>query len=91
MGIGMASMFASAFLWLEQHVLVTNRIGSLMIISAGIGADLFPIVVGQLISSLPMLLMYLQVAVVLICLQLFGLSYYLGRSLRNNNNKDINQ
>ena len=85
MGVGMASIFASAFLWLEQHVLVTNQIGSLMIISAEIGADLFPIVVGQFISSFPMLLMYLQLAVVFICIKLFVLSYYLGRKLGNIN------
>jgi hypothetical protein len=33
MGIGMASVFASGFLWAEQFIKVTNRISAAFVIS----------------------------------------------------------
>merc|ERR1711997_1238704 len=75
MGTGMASVYACGILWIEQHITVTNRIVSSMIISGSIGADLFPIILGQFMATFPMLLMYLQVVVVFMCITLFSTAY----------------
>ena len=84
MGTGMASVYACGILWIEQHITVTNRIVSSMIISGSIGADLFPIVLGQFMATFPMLLMYLQVVVVSLCIILFSLAYFITRILSKN-------
>jgi len=81
MGIGMGPTFACAMLWTEEHVIVTPHMGSALIIAAGIGADAFPIFIGQFISKLPMMLMYLQVAVVLSCISMFLAALSLTRKL----------
>ena len=74
-GTGMATVYGCGILWIEQHITVTNRIVSSMIISGSIGADLFPIILGQFMATFPMLLMYLQVAVVFMCIVLFSTAY----------------
>ena len=79
MGIGMASIYASSMLWMDQYMTVTNKIGSLMTISASIGADSFPLFLGQLIDTFPMILMYMQVGVVYACILLFMVACWIGR------------
>ena len=77
MGTGMGPIFACAFLWLEKHVTVTTRIGSYLTIAASIGVDSFPLLLGQFMATLPMLLIYLQLAVVLLCIILFGIACFI--------------
>ena len=89
MGTGMASVYACGILWIEKHITVTNRIVSCMIISGSLGADLFPIILGQIIATFPMILMYLQVAVVVMCILLFSTAYVITRIMTQNNNKNI--
>ena len=84
MGAGMASVYACGILWIEQHITVTNRIMSSMIISGSIGADLFPIILGQFMASFPMILMYLQAAVVFMCILLFSSAYVITRMMKRN-------
>ena len=84
MGAGMASVYACGILWIEQHITVTNKIMSSMIISGSIGADLFPIILGQFMATFPMILMYLQVAVVFMCILLFSTSYLITRLIKKN-------
>ena len=79
MGIGMASIYASSMLWMDQYMTVTNKIGSLMTISASIGADSFPLFLGQFIDTFPMILMYMQVGVVYACILLFMVACWIGR------------
>jgi len=86
MGTGMASVYACGILWIEQHITVTGRIVSAMIISGSIGADLFPIILGQFMATFPMILMYLQVAVVLMCILLFSIAYKVTRILKCDRN-----
>ena len=86
MGTGMASVYACGILWIEQHITVTGRIVSAMIISGSIGADLFPIILGQFMANFPMILMYLQVSVVLMCILLFSIAYKVTRILKCDRN-----
>ena len=43
-GIGMASTFATGFLWTETHLLVTNRISAAFSIASSMGEMIFPAV-----------------------------------------------
>ena len=54
LGIGMASIFATGFLWVERRMKVTARIGSAFLVASSSGADIFPLVVGQLVEDHPM-------------------------------------
>ena len=58
-------------LWMEEHVTVTNKIGSALVIAASVGADAFPILLGQFITDLPMILIYMNLAVICGCTLLF--------------------
>ena len=82
MGVGMAPIYASSMLWLDQFMTVTNKIGSLMTIAASIGADSFPLILGQFISTFPMLLMYMQIGVIYSCILLFSLASCIGKQNR---------
>ena len=75
----MASIYASSMLWMDQYMTVTNKIGALMTISASIGGDAFPLLLGQVIDTFPMILMYIQVGVVYACILLFILACWIGR------------
>ena len=50
----MASIFATGFLWVEMRMKVTARIGSAFLVASSSGADVFPLVVGQLVEEHPM-------------------------------------
>ena len=79
MGVGMAPIFASCMLWMDQYMTVTNKIGGFMSVAGGIGADLFPLLLGQFIAKLPMLLMYMQVVLIYLCVLLFTLASWIGK------------
>ena len=52
----MAPIYASSMLWMDQYMTVTNKIGGLMTVAAGVGADVFPLILGQSIGAFPILL-----------------------------------
>ena len=79
MGIGTAPIFASCMLWMNQFMTVTNKIGGLMTVAAAIGADVFPLFLGQFIATTPMLLMYMQVVLICMCMLLFMLAAFIGK------------
>ena len=78
MGVGMAPIYASSMLWMDKFMTVTNKIGGLMSVAASIGADSFPLFLGQFIADFPMLLMYMQVGVIYLCIVLFSLASWIG-------------
>ena len=79
MGTGTAPIFASCMLWMNQFMTVTNKIGGLMTVAAAIGADVFPLFLGQFIATKPMLLMYMQVVLICMCMLLFMLAAFIGK------------
>ena len=79
MGIGMAPIYASSMLWMDQFMTVTNKIGGLMTVAAGVGADVFPLLLGQFIATFAMLLMYVQVGLIYFCILLFALATWIGK------------
>jgi len=79
----MASIFATGYLWAEQYLVVTNKISAAFVISGSLGAKLFPLLLGQTLEKLPMLIMYLQIGVTIICTTLFIMSYFVGKKVLN--------
>jgi hypothetical protein len=43
-GVGMASTFATGFIWTETHLLVTNRISAAFSVASSMGEMIFPTV-----------------------------------------------
>ena len=83
-GPGMASMWCCAVLWVKNYVTITNRIGSFMIVASSMGADLFLVLVGQFISTYPMLLMYVIVLSVFLCLIISTFAFCIAKQLETN-------
>ena len=71
LGLGMASIYATGLLWLESYVKITNRIGAAMSVASGIGADVFPVIIGQYLTTYPMILMYVTSGTILLCSVMF--------------------
>ena len=82
MGTGMASIWACGILWLKQHINVTNRIGSFIIVAGSLGGNSFLIMMGQFISGFPMLLMYIEICLVFLCISLFSCGYFVGKKIK---------
>ena len=58
---------------------VTNKIGGFMTVAGAIGADVFPLFLGQFIATIPMLLMYMQVVLIFMSMLLFILAALIGK------------
>ena len=82
MGTGMASIWACGILWLKQHINVTNRIGSFLIVSGSLGGNSFLIIMGQFISQYPMLLMYIEICLVFLCILIFLTGYFVAKRIK---------
>ncbi|XP_057367687.1 uncharacterized protein LOC130688697 [Daphnia carinata] len=76
-GIGMASTFATGFLWTETHLLVTNRISAAFSIASSMGEMIFPTVTGAFIESKPMSLMYIVLGCTLLMTAIFFVAWHL--------------
>lgn len=74
MGLGIASIYATGFLWMEQRIKITSQISSALVMSTGLGALTFPLLVGQLVETWPMTLHYLSLSIVAGCILLFGIA-----------------
>lgn len=62
-GIGMSSVWASIFEFLESNFKVTSGISSIVVISAILGEFVFPVIISSFISAYPLVLLW----VVLFC------------------------
>jgi len=72
LGIGMASIFATGFLWVERRLKVTAQIGAAFMVASSSGADVFPLLVGQLVEDLPMGFIYLTTGIWAGCVLIFA-------------------
>ncbi len=62
-----------------SHVQVSSRVASLMSMSGGLGVNISPLVVGQVIEEQPMVLVYLQVLVTAFSIIIFTVATWIGR------------
>merc|ERR1711924_123986 len=77
-GLGLASTYASGFLYLKSYLKITNRIGSAMLICGNIAVNVIPIVIGQLIEDHPLVLMYVLAGTTISYSLLFLLAIFTG-------------
>ena len=84
MGFGIASIYATGLLWLESFVTITNRIGAAMTVASSIGADLFPVISGQLLEKYPMTLMYITCGTIIFTSLMFVLAVFIGSKIDKN-------
>ena len=61
---------------------VTAGIGGLFTVAGSLGPDVMPLLVGNYIQESPMVMMYLYVAVVVLCIALFGCAALVGRGMK---------
>ena len=62
-------------------------IGAAMSIASSIGADVFPVVSGQLMESYPMTMIYLTTVTIILCSILFMLAIFIGGKITQHENK----
>ena len=82
-GFGMASIYATGFVWLEQYIIVTNKLAAAFGIAASLGPDVFPTLIGQFVTDYPMSLMYTNLAGVLVCSGLYFGAVLISKALTN--------
>eukprot|EP00095_Tigriopus_kingsejongensis_P006926 maker-scaffold44_size478958-snap-gene-3.25 protein:Tk06926 transcript:maker-scaffold44_size478958-snap-gene-3.25-mRNA-1 annotation:"sodium-dependent glucose transporter 1" len=80
-GLGMGSMFANAWVWLEQFVPVGYRVANLFNLGAILACTLSPMMIGSLVHTFPMILIYLQSAVVIGACSIFAGGTFLGHRI----------
>ena len=66
-------------------------VGAAMTIASSIGADVFPVVSGQLMEDYPMTLMYLTTITIISCSILFMLAIFIGGKITHENKLTIIQ
>ncbi|KAI1301488.1 Major facilitator superfamily domain-containing protein 4B [Halotydeus destructor] len=77
MGTGFASVYASLYAFIEQHIQVTNAIGALFVFSSGLTAVVYPLIVGSFIADKPLYLIWLTMISVIVTCALFSIMYYI--------------
>ena len=81
-GAGMGTMFANLLLWLEHHVPVTNQLTSYVIGVGCVGINAAPFLIGPLIEKLPMVFIYLHVAIIVVMDAALAAGFIIGRGIK---------
>lgn len=81
-GAGVASIFASGMLWLKNVIPVTNKVGSVPIVSCCLAAQVYSIVIGNYIESTPMVFIHLMTGTMMCLVISFGLANIVADSVR---------
>ena len=76
-GASMGPMYAAGLVWLELHVPVSNMISACFTAFGATGLIIGPIVIGQFIESFPMLLMYVTLALTLVCTLALAVAFFI--------------
>ncbi|UYV65752.1 KIAA1919 [Cordylochernes scorpioides] len=72
LALGMAPVFPLALSWIEHYIPVTNKIASLFILGEALGELAIPRVIERFINQEPMVLMYMNIVINLLCSVTFG-------------------
>lgn len=85
MGIGQAPVYAAVVAWTVAYINISNKMMSIVIITAGIGALSPPLLVGQFLDRSPNLFLYVCFVAVLLCVAFFvGIYFYIRKKPRLN-------
>ena len=82
-GSALGPLFGNFIMWLEKHLIVDVKVNALITIFGSIGGSLIPTLVGQLIKEMPMFLMYLIMGLSIGLILLLGVSYLVGRKIKD--------
>lgn len=88
-GLGTASLFATGLLWIEEYLVISNRIGAAFSIAASLGCDVFPLIMGQFIDTRPMFLMYMQLCLTVAAIGCFGAAAAFVRGKSSREEEDV--
>lgn len=77
-GLGMGCMYANAWVWMETYVNVKYRVGSLLHLAIVISSMLSPLIMGNLIDHIPMILVYIQTVAAITSCVIFSTGTVLG-------------
>jgi fucose permease len=80
-GLGMSMVYATALVWVEQHVPVTGTLAAAFTIAGSVGPDVVPLAVGQVIEKYPMAMMYMVLGVLTMCIVIFCVGVRLSEKL----------
>ena len=72
----------------EQRITVTNKVGFVFIIASSAGADVFPVLVGQLVETWPMALIHLTTGIVCGCVLMFGVISLVARVVKTDKSEE---
>ncbi len=86
LGIGMASIYATNLLWLEQFVAISSRMYGAFSIACSIGIDVYGPLIGQFIVSNPMFFMWTVLATVMICIGIFVAAIFVAKTAQAQSN-----
>ncbi len=83
MGFGIAAIYPTGLVWMENYIVVTNKIGAAYSFSAMAGLVIFPFLAGTFIVQYPMSLMYLVLSITVGCVVIFGMAAFIGKRIKN--------
>lgn len=81
-GFGMGTMLANSLLWLQQYMHVSNKLMSGIVVAGSLGVNLAPIIVGQFIETMPMVLIYLQWTVIVVSFIVIPWAMIIGNKIK---------
>ena len=78
----MGTVFATGISWMEGILDINNSIGATLAVAGSVGPDVFPVIVGQVLDTWPMLLIYLQFGTILTGVGLFIVAYLVAKEIK---------
>ncbi|XP_077549782.1 sodium-dependent glucose transporter 1A-like isoform X2 [Haemaphysalis longicornis] len=79
-GIGQGPVYAAAVAWTVDYIVMSNKMMSIVIVTAGIGALSPPLLVGLFLDRYPNLFLYVCFGALLLCVAFFvGMYFYVRR------------
>lgn len=71
LGFGMAPIFPAAIAWIERYLPINNKTASIFILGAALGQLTIPLIINRFINEEPMVLMYVNIIVNILCFVTF--------------------
>jgi len=81
-GVGIASVFASGMLWVKEILPVTNRVGSVFIMSCSSACQVYAMLIGGYMEDQPMMFPYITAGTVVGLMVCFTLANIVAISIR---------
>lgn len=87
LGFSMGPLFPASISWLERYVLITNKTASIFVLGAAVGEIVIPVIIDLFINQEPMVLMYVNITVNVLCFSSFICLILLAKHTKNGGKK----